>query len=76
MRPQLHVPSGPPAGFIPSLTEIPQAAEPLDEMLRLAPAVPVKERPRALWERVDWTAVGAAGLVYAVAFAAWVYLAK
>ena len=76
MRPQLHAQHGPPAGFISSLTEPPQAAEPLADLLRLAPAASVPERPRTLWERIDWTAVGAAGFVYAIAFAAWVYLAR
>jgi hypothetical protein len=79
MRLQLHVHTGSPEGFIPQLAESVfverrQAANAQDQF-RLA-AETVAPTSKSWFARIDWTAVGAAAFVYAIAFAAWLYLAK
>ena len=77
MRSQLQVHQGSPEGFHPALAPNHQSA-PDNEPFRLAPAAPnsIPAAARDFWARIDWVAVSAAGFVYAVAFAAWLYLAK
>lgn len=50
----------------------PEPAEQMDFIL----AAPRPAAPRASVRRLDWTAIGAAVFVYAIAFLAWVLLAR
>jgi hypothetical protein len=58
-------------GFVPTPhTERPEPQAPF--LLAPQPG----NRPFGWLQRIDWVAVSAAGFVYAVAFVAWLYLAR
>ena len=63
--------------LIPVRSKSPQLREALDELLR--PAARLPPAPKFLilrLARIDWTAVGAAGYIYALAFTVWLYLVR
>jgi hypothetical protein len=76
MSPQLNVHSAAPPEFLPALAEISRPQRRESDMFKLAPAMETKVPLPGFFRRIDWTAVGAAAFVYAVAFTAWLYLAK
>ncbi|HUS20091.1 MAG TPA: hypothetical protein VMZ25_10615 [Terriglobales bacterium] len=78
MRSQFEVHSGSPEGFIPRLAETSlgerrRVADAPEQFRLAAEAAGLR---KSFFARIDWTAVGAAAFVYAVAFAAWSWLAK
>jgi hypothetical protein len=75
MSPQLNVHSAAPQ-FLPAVAEVASPQRRESDMFKLAPPTETKVRVHGFFRRIDWTAVGAAAFVYAVAFAAWLYLAK
>ncbi|HUR37837.1 MAG TPA: hypothetical protein VM009_08470 [Terriglobales bacterium] len=77
MRFQLRVPHSPLLSLV-SVRSM-EAVRPLAdeaELFRLAAADSSPDHPQSSFARIDWTAVGAAAFVYAIAFAAWVLLAR
>ncbi len=75
MQPQLHPLHGYIDGLIPAFIRTPQSQEAMDDLLRPAPG----PRPASFIippTRIDWPAVGAGSLIYALAFVVWLYLAR
>ena len=73
-HPRLASPAVP--DFPPSLQELSGSQRRESDLFRLAPPAAKGVRAQEFFRRIDWTAVGTAAFVYAVAFAAWLYLAK
>jgi hypothetical protein len=77
MRSELRVPQSPMLSLV-SVRSI-ESSRPFEdeaELFRLAAADSSDDHPQGKLRNMDWTAVGAAAFVYAIAFAAWILLSR